>query len=407
VWEFQVVRNPNQSIHSTQAFRLATLLRSVAEGLITISVPFQAIHLGAGPQQLGILGSLLSGSYTVGCLVFARLIGRLPMRGSVLLVLAALSVIGLAIGLAPNLVLLCVVLVVCGLVTSLFWPQVMTWLAENAGTKGMTHEFGGFNLSWCAGMPVGMLIGGWLFEKNTYLPYFVSFVVTWVAIAIFWRFTSPRNSHLISTTDASVTPEQLESSSRARTFLLMSWIGNFATYYLAGNIRYQLPKLVKSVGMGEGAFGSLVFLINAAQLATFLVLMRTERWHFKRTFLWWAQVLVVLASLIVYSSVKPGALAVAFLCAGVGLGITYFSSQYYGIRYPLGRGRRAAIHESLIGGGYLAGALCGGLIAHAYSLRAPYLASAFVILALLAAQILFDKYRHPVVTRPKGQPVAR
>jgi predicted MFS family arabinose efflux permease len=118
--------------------------------------------------------------------------------------------------------------------------------------------------------------------------------------------------------------------------------------------------------------------------------MHTERWHFKRGLLWAAQVCVALSAFVVYLSVRPLALAAAFLLAGVGMGVTYFSSQYYGIRSPLRRARRAAIHEALIGSGYLAGAYCGGQAARAYSLRTPYAVSIFVLLALLMVQAVID-----------------
>jgi len=398
--------NSPAPIRSTGAFRLATFLRAIAEGLFTVALPFQAIQLGAGPAQLGAVGSLSSGSYTAGCLMFARLIGRIPLRGGALIALIILSALALAIAYVPSLAFLYVLVVVTGVATSLFWPPVMTWLASHTGNRGMTREFGAFNLSWCAGFPIGLAVGGYMFETNPQLPYIAVCVVTLAAAAILWLFTGSgktqlgRDSRSLKTNggggDALPVEDAVEPpnlTARARTFLFMGWISMFSTYFVSGNFRYQLPKLTKSVGMGEGTFGALMFLVAAAQLVMFLILMHTERWHFKRGLLWSAQVVVALSALLVYFSVQPLVLAGAFLLAGAGMGVTYFSSQYYGIRSPLGRGRRAAIHEALIGSGYLAGAFCGGQFARAYSLRAPYLASVFVLLALLMVQIVLDRYR--------------
>ena len=387
-----LVMKSHEPIHSTSAFRAATFLRGIAEGLIAVALPFQAIKLGAGPAQLGTLGSLTTASYTACCLTFARLIGRIPMRGTVLLALLFLSALAVGIAYAHSLVLLYVLAVFSGIATSLFWPQIMTWLANHVENRGMTRQFGAFNLSWCAGFPVGLAAGGYLFEADMRLPYFIAAAVTIAAATTLWLFTGSRRTAIGQKLD----PEEMSSAvsdARARTFLLIAWLSMFSTYFVSGNFRYQLPKLTKSVGMGEGTFGVLIFLVYGAQLLTFLLLMRTERWHFKAGLLWSAQLFVALAALLVYLSVKPLALGTAFVLAGVGLGVTYFSSQYYGIRSPLGRGRRAAIHEALIGSGYLAGAYCGGQLAQTYSLRTPYIGSVAVLVALLAVQIVLDRCR--------------
>jgi len=226
------------------------------------------------------------------------------------------------------------------------------------------------------------------------------------AAAVLWLFTGPARNGIrlegskqpleerpdAPTIDIS---EPAVGATRARTFILMSWIAMFATYFVCGNFRYQLPKLAKSVGMGEGTFGALMFLLYGSQVLAFFILMRSERWHFKRRFLWPAQILVAVSSILIYFSVKPLVLAAAFILAGVGIGITYFSSQYYGIRYAAGRGQRAAIHEALIGAGYLSGAFFGGQLAEAYSLRAPYFGSVLVLLLLLLVQVVLEKRRHP------------
>ena len=401
----------SQAIRSTGAFRLATFLRAVAEGFIAISVPFQAIKLGAGPVQLGILGTLMSASYSGGCLVFSRFIGRIPRRSSVLSVLVFLSLVGLALGYAPKLPILYALVVVAGLGASLFWPQVMAWLADQVEGENLTRQFGAFNLAWCSGFPVGMIIGGNLFEMHMLLPYYGILVVTFMAAAVLWLFTGPaKNGFRLQRSKQRrdegpdvPTGDILEpavGATRARTFILMSWIAMFATYFVCGNYRYQLPKLAKSVGIGEGTFGALMFLLYGSQLAVFFVLMRSERWHFKRRFLWPAQIVVAVSSILIYLSVKPLALAAAFVLAGVGTGITYFSSQYYGIRYAAGRAQRAAIHEALIGAGYLSGAFFGGQLAEAYSLRAPYIGSVLVLLVLLLVQIALEKRRHPREAAP-------
>lgn len=397
----------SQAIRSSSAFRLATFLRAAAEGFIAISLPFQAIKLGAGPVQLGILGTLASASYSGGCLVFSRFIGRIPRRSSVLSVLVFLSLAGLALGYAPTLPVLYALVAVAALGASLFWPQVMAWLADQVGGEGLTRQFGSFNLAWCAGLPVGMIIGGKLFEVHLRLPYYGVFAVTLTAAAVMWLFTGPvRNgirlerSKLRREVPSSNTSEPAVGATRARTFILMSWIAMFATYFVCGNYRYQLPKLAKSVGISEGTFGALMFLLYGSQLAAFFVLMRSERWHFKRRFLWPAQILVAVSSILIYFSVKPLVLAAAFILAGVGTGITYFSSQYYGIRYAAGRAQRAAIHEALIGAGYLSGAFFGGQLAESYSLQAPYVGSVFVLLLLLLVQIVLEKRRHPREVAP-------
>jgi len=49
-------------------------------------------------------------------------------------------------------------------------------------------------------------------------------------------------------------------AAKARHFLTMAWVGLFASYFVQGNIRYQLPKRIKLAGMiSEGSYGNLLF----------------------------------------------------------------------------------------------------------------------------------------------------
>jgi predicted MFS family arabinose efflux permease len=68
------------------------------------------------------------------------------------------------------------------------------------------------------------------------------------------------------------------------------------------------------------------------------------------------------------------------LLVGIGIGVTYFSSLYYGMVFRTVRGRNTAIHESTIGAGFLSGAFGGGLVGEHWDLATPYLVCLGLIL---------------------------
>ncbi|MEA3485305.1 MAG: hypothetical protein U9R03_01195, partial [Candidatus Aerophobetes bacterium] len=78
----------------------------------------------------------------------------------------------------------------------------------------------------------------------------------------------------------------------------------------------------------------------------------------------------------------------AFVLVGVGAGMSYFSSIFYGLNGHRDMGRKSGIHEAVLGSGMLFGPLIGGIFAQAYTLRTPYLVAIFVIAAGIAGEVL-------------------
>jgi MFS family permease len=77
---------------------------------------------------------------------------------------------------------------------------------------------------------------------------------------------------------------------------------------------------------------------------------------------------------------------VAFAVAGMGAGVTYVSSLYYSLEgHAVSRGARAGIHEAVLGSGVFLGPLFGGFVAEIFGLRAPYIMSALVFVAVAIA----------------------
>jgi len=82
----------------------------------------------------------------------------------------------------------------------------------------------------------------------------------------------------------------------------------------------------------------------------------------------------------------------AFAFIGMGVGMTYSSSLFYGLDITYQRGPSAAVHETVLGTGNLLGSLMGGIVAQKFSLRAPYLVLAAAVLGGIIIQILLRRY---------------
>ena len=85
----------------------------------------------------------------------------------------------------------------------------------------------------------------------------------------------------------------------------------------------------------------------------------------------------------------PLVFAVAFMITGMCIAVTYLTSLFYGMHSrPEARGASMATHEAVVGGGMVVGPLLGGLVATWFSLRAPFVLGAVVLLLAGLGQLM-------------------
>ncbi len=351
---------------------------NLGAAMAILAVTLYAIELGATPLQLGMIGMVWPATFSVSALFVGPLSDRIPRK--VLPVVGAVigSASFLAVNLASSPLHIMMMGVPAGLAFSFVWPPIEAWVAELSSASDMRRNIGIFNLSWSIGAAPGSLLAGLAFRIGIGISLATS--VSFLALAglmIAIKGKEPQDVEHPATV-------QFDDEAHSRAYLHLAWIANFATYFTIGIMRSLFPKLGEQLGMGTASIGGLLSLITFSQVIAFFILARTSSWHYRLTPMLISQFTLVCASLLVYTLSGVVQLAPVMVIMGSCTGLSYYSSIYYSLNTPTGKGARSGVHEALIGMGIVAGPLTGGIVAQRWGLRSPFLVSAIVIIMGIA-----------------------
>ena len=117
--------------------------------------------------------------------------------------------------------------------------------------------------------------------------------------------------------------------------------------------------------------------------AAFAVMMTTERWHHRFSFLVIGQLMIVAGALLTSVAQQIILFVFSMLILGFGSGITYYSSIFYSLEGHSGRAQKSGIHESVLGWGIFLGPLIGGYVADATGRTQNQYLTGVVVLAVM------------------------
>ena len=362
---------------------LSAFLMDGGLALASLCIPLLAIRVGGTYDDLGALRATHSLTYALGAFWLGRLADRIgyqrsmatcclllvPVFASYYYVSAVWQLFGLAL--------------LTGIATCAFWPSLQAWLAEGQKSDGLRRRIGGFNMSWSLGMVLGPGLAGALYAAYAGLSFAL------LAALFFAMFVGAALLQVREDGRKQGDATETASLAAARIFLPVAWIANFSTYFAIGIVRSLFPKLATDLGVQTAHLGYLMALIGLAQLATFALISRTERWQFRL----WPLVAVQFAAMLGLGVLAFSASLIAFagglLLLGVLIGFTYTASGFYSLHSTAPGGGRIGIHETILGGGNPVGPLAGGLVGEYIGARAPYMLAAGVIAIALAAQAIY------------------
>jgi predicted MFS family arabinose efflux permease len=171
-------------------------------------------------------------------------------------------------------------------------------------------------------------------------------------------------------------------------------------------LRTQFALLFKKgLGFTESDYGLIITIIFISVGFTFVKLSRTDKWHYRISFLAGAQAVIIITMLLIMAGVKTNAGLWYFFIPAIIFGMAhsaiFLSHQYYSLCGATNRSRQMAIHEMVLGGGNLCGSVIAGQVVAVFGLLyAPYIMGIIAVLLISAAQAVTWK----LVKKRKHEP---
>ena len=370
---------------------LVSFLMDLGAGAMLLAVQFRGISLGAPPLVLGFLGTASFLVYILMALVAGRISDRLGRKSVTIVACLITALTWLAMIKAANAYHLLVLATISGGGLGLLWAPVQAWLGDLSGGSArlLNRHLGIFNIAWTAGLMLGPLLVGMAWERWRELAFLVP------AGAAFGCLLAALLTPAGERTEETVTPPERVNPELVWVFMIMAWVGVFATSFARGMVASMFPKLGDELGYSPALVGRLLFMLGAAQLLVFIIIGRTPRWQYRLSLLILAMALSLAAMVLSVLARSPWVFAVSFAFIGGATSLAYVSGITYALHAGAeGRGRRAGIHEAVIGSGLVVGPLVGGVVAQYLNLRAPFAAAAVVYgLAVLGQLLLWWRRR--------------
>lgn len=346
---------------------------------------------GAPQWRLGLFGASASLSYALSGPLAGGVSDRFGRRRVMLIGAAVMMLVllGSATLLAPPVFYVAAIL--SGICAGLIFPPLIAWLTED-GHDNPRRLFR-FCVSWNSGVVAAQLSGGWLYSIRPELPLLIAAapIAAVVILLLAWK---PGESAPAPLPVEHRPAESMISKPEARTFAYIAWVCNVAGALSFSLLVHLFPYLAHESGIAPPLHGTIMALNRIVVIATYLLMYRSNFWHFRLSPAFASQVLAMVGLSIVGFSYSIPLLAVGVILAGVMLGYNYFASIYYStVAFAAGRkGRASGVHEASLAFGGAFGALGGGIIGAAYGARIPYRLSVVVLAVFIAVQLLIRHY---------------
>ena len=367
-------------------------LVSVIISLAFLSAIFVATDVfNAEEWKLGLLGAAVTGTYALLCPILGRLIGHVDPKPKVIAVCLMYVAVGSVAPQLRSLWLLLALLGLLGLAGAIYWPMIESVVCEGCTRAQMRRNLGTFNVLWCGGVTCGTILAGPLYDVSAYWPFYVAAAIAVALLILFIVIPSPRGTQEEVDAASSSDHEEKEVPREvANSFLYLSKVLVFLAYFTYGCLRSLFPKYGAQMGLSATAVSFLLFVAVGGQTVTFLLFRNTGFWHYRFWPLLATTAAAAAAFFVVGSAADVPAFIVPFLCIGLFLGCSYFSSIYYSMARPGAGAESAAWHEMTLGTGSTLGPIVGGLFAmHTESITAPFVLSGVVAVIGLGITVQF------------------
>jgi MFS family permease len=370
-------------VNDRMLIRVAPFGMDFGFGIYSLAAPLVLIELQASPVELGLVGTLTASVHMGMAHFMGRLSDRLGRRPLIIVAPLLFCVSCLLMLILRRVDLILTLSVMNGLCFSIFWPCFMAWIADRLTQGNFLRDLGSFNLSWTSASLIGPVVSGFLYGLHPRLPFALGAALALMVFFIVWMSLQDEKVPF-SDEERSAPPEIPNGRMR---MLYGAWVANFVSFFMISNARYQFPKLARELHFPSHLVGLILGCIGFALFTGFFILRKSDRWHFKKSFLVSSHALAAVGLLLIYFSTKPLFFALAITLVGLSASVTCYSSQFYVMHLMKRKGKGTGLNESIVGAGALSGPILGGIAAQFAGLRAPYLLCLVVLLVAVIVEI--------------------
>lgn len=348
--------------------------------------------------QIGIYTAIAWLSYAVGCQVMPQRFASRSAARTVMGSLCGLSFCMLLVLYVQPLPLLYVIAGVHGVCLSLFWPVVMAWATHKLEAAALNRAMGWFNLSWSTGMVAGPFVAGWLCDIHSVWSIAVaailfSLLAGWIVV-----MTELQPQAREQRTGGERTSQVVDQPDLGTPLRFPSWLGVWATFVSVGMLMTVFPLVAdEQMGLSRSFIGTLFLIRSLVTTLCFLWLARVSFWHHRGWPLLAAMAILTALHVWLVIAESKVVLSLLFCLIGLASAFTYNMSMFHGAAGSTNRTSRMAIHESLIGGGIVAGSFAGGWLAeHVGAVSAFYATAGLLLLTMLVQGVALIWMRKPL-----------
>jgi MFS family permease len=288
-----------------------------------------------------------------------------------------------------------------GMAMAFFWPYIVGWLSAGHEGAALNRRVQWFSASFSMANLLSPLAGGVLVQHSSIAPLLAPLVLLVSGVAVI--SLAPRPKTTGADNKGAIDPSAREElNERLLSFRWSARVLMVVQYLCYGLLRCQMPLLLTfNLGLSESLFGIVMAVLCGVNFLTYVTMGRTDRWHYRRWFLWASQVLMVLTLVLILTSKSFVWLLVAGGLCGIAQSIIYGSHLYYSLTGNRNRSGVMGLHEFILASCFFGGSFLAGRVSDHWGRYAPYQGGLILIgLGVLAQVVLW------VIMKRKSQAAA-
>ncbi len=301
--------------------------------------------------------ALISGiTYIIGAQLSHRLEKKISHKKAMLIFLLLQFLTPFLSAFYHSFIQLNVLFSVFAFANGMTWPFAESYASAGLDRKTASSSIGIYNICWSTAIPLALFLSGWLIAKTE--TYFFFFVCGGVSLSFIPVLFLPMNiPHKKTINEFNNNNE--ENIDGIEKLVFSSRCSMFFSYCIIQLLNSLLPGKFYSLNISLGIAGIAAGLIDVSRIIGFIFMSRTHYWHGNKLSLILASPALAIGFFICMFATKLSIIVVGEILIGLFAAISYYAALFYAMHMKKASVNAGAIHESIIGLGFVLGPIVG------------------------------------------------